>query len=73
MNVIKERSAIEWQVGQDITHEVGKNWVLFYVEFKVLPSKTTIIPSEAIRQLGALIEHITKNDGIRVNGQINQS
>ena len=73
MNVIMERSAIEWRVGQDITHEAGKNWVLFCVEFKVLPSKTTIVDSKAIRQLGALIEHLTKNDGVRVNGRINQS
>ena len=39
-------------------------------KFKVLPSKNTIVANEAIRQLGALVEHIMKNDGIRVNGQV---
>ena len=73
MIVIKEKSAIERQVGQDITHEAGKNWVLLWVKLKMLPTKTIIVASKAVRQLGALIEHITKNDGIRVNGRINKS
>ena len=42
MNVIKERSAIEWRVGQDITHEAGKNWVLFCVEFNTHGTDETL-------------------------------
>ena len=72
-NVITERSAIECWVSEDITHEAGTNRILFSVKFKVLPSKNTIVASETICQFGALIEHIMKNDRIRVNGQINQS
>ena len=68
-----ERSAVQCQVSQDITHEAGTNRILFSVKFKVLPSKNTIAASEAIRQFGALVKHIMKNDEIRVNGQINQS
>ena len=43
------------------------------VKFKVLPPKNTIVASETIHQFSALVEHIMKNDEIRVNGQINQS
>ena len=73
MNVIMERSAIECWVSQDIMHEAGKNRILFCVKFKMLPSKNTIVASKVVRQLGALVEHIMKNDGIRVDGRINQS
>ena len=51
-------------------HEAGTNRILFSVKFKVLPSKNTIVASETIRQFGALVEHIMKNDGIRVNGHL---
>ena len=40
---------------------------------KVLPSKNTVVASETIQLFGALVEHIIKNDEIRVNGRIDQS
>ena len=41
--------------------------------FQKLPRRNLPPFSETIHQLGALAEHIMKNDGIRVNGHINRS
>ena len=54
-----KRGAVECRVCQDISHEAGKNRILFSTKFTVLPSINTVVASKTVSQLGALVEHIT--------------
>ena len=67
-DLIMKCSAVECRVCQDISHEAGKNCIVFSIKFTVLPSINTVLASKTVTQLGALVEHIMKNDGIGVDG-----